>query len=78
MQEEDFLLKLRATYAEITKGYTVTSFKGSTVYLKHYTETDILELDLLHQRYFDEAKSKGLFTLKEKLDQVYESGEWSK
>ena len=78
MQEEDFLLKLRATYAEITKGYTVTSFKGSTVYLKHYTEAEILELDLLHQKYFNEAKSKGLFTLKEKLDQVYESGEWSK
>ena len=78
MQQEDFLLKLRAAYAEISKGYTATSFKDSPVYLKHYTEPDILELDLLHQRYFDEAKSKGLFTLKEKLDQVYESGEWSK
>ena len=78
MQQEDFLLKLRAAYAEISKGYTATSFKDSPVYLKHYTEPDILELDLLHQKYFEEAKSKGLFTLKEKLDQVYESGEWSK
>ena len=69
MQQEDFLLKLRAAYAEISKGYTATSFKDSPVYLKHYTEPDILELDLLHQKYFEEAKSKGLFTLKEKLDQ---------
>jgi len=71
-------LKLKQCYAEIIQGYSEVEHDGKKIYIKHYTEKDLLKTDLLYEGIYNKAKSRGLFTVKEKTKLLQESEEWTK
>lgn len=71
-------LNLRRVYAEICRGYSVESWKGDILYIKHLCHFDQVDIDLYREELFSTAKNKGIKTEKERLDWLEEKNLWNK
>lgn len=70
--------KLRSVYADIIRGYSLTSHVNyGDVYVKHLTFWDTEELDTEREKYINQAERKGLPSLKEKLEILKTDDLWS-
>jgi len=64
------LLEHKIAFAEICKGYSPRKLDGNDVFVKHPTEDDYLDLDLLHTKVKEECEAKGLPFEAEKLKEA--------
>lgn len=70
--------KLHKIFAEICSKFSLYKFKNQNVYVKHKNNLDDLEVDFLYDNKFNELKSAGVFTEKDKLDYLIKNNLWSK
>ena len=61
---------------EVFDGYSVSTFKGRDVFVKHINLRDQKYLNTYYERYKDLAISKGIDTEEERSDYVKEEGLW--
>lgn len=65
----------RKLYKDIINGYSYIPYHK--IYVKHFKEIDIGEINESKQRIIEETKEKGLLGEKEKIEMLIESGHWS-
>lgn len=69
---------LRKLFAEICNGYSPLIWRGRTVYVKHLSHFDQVEIDTEYQRFYDLAKARKIPTTAEKLVWLSQQGIWTK
>lgn len=67
----------RQSYSEIIHGFSLTTFKDSTIYLRHFSSLDNLEIDFLYKENFDKVVAKGYPTEAERLVQLEKDHLWT-
>lgn len=70
--------KLRILFGDIIKGFSITKYLDSFVYLKHLNVLDNIEIEHKKELYLAQAISKGLPTVEEKEDFLFKEGLWKK
>lgn len=68
--------KLKLLYVEILKGFSSTYHNNDLIYIKHFTNFDIGDVDLKQEHYYEKAKKEGLPTYKEKEEYLIKEGFW--
>lgn len=68
---------LRRLYGDICRGYTVGSWKGETVYIKHLSQGEYGNIDSFTEGHLAAAKARGVPTREEKEEWLRETGQWS-
>ena len=74
----DSATQLRRVYADICRGYSLGSHKGSPVFIKHFTVFDYTEVDGAREEAFDSVVKRGIKTEAEKLQWLESNGLWTK
>ena len=69
--------ELKLTYSHILKGHSKRYFKDGVIYLKHYNETDLGELEFFYGEAYAQALNAGLPTEEDKRKEFIDSGQWS-
>jgi hypothetical protein len=69
--------KLKQHFSDVISGITVAYTDSSPIYIKHFSNLDIAEIDAQSARYEYEAKTAGLPTNKEQEKRLIEKGLWS-
>ena len=77
MKVNELARQLKLTYSSLIKGYSKRYFKEDIVFLKHYDEAELGELEYSYAEAYNHAEETGLPTEKEKREYLIESGEWS-
>lgn len=70
--------KHRKAFRDIVKGFSPAEVDGTTVYIKHLTPHDQVELEDVESHYFKIAQSRGLPTEEEMLAFLDQEGDWTK
>ena len=68
----------QVVYRDIVRGYSEVSFKKDILYVKHISNLDFGTLQEYEKERYEEAKSKGLFTKKQKIKSLIEEDLWDK
>lgn len=67
----------RKAFRDIVKGFSPAEVGGKTVYIKHLTPHDQVELEDVENHYFSVAESRGLPTEEEMLAFLKQEGDWT-
>jgi hypothetical protein len=67
----------RRIFRDIVRGYSTTLFEDKEVYIKHLTPHDQVELEEIEERYFNQAKKRGVPTEQDMLDYLKDEGQWT-
>lgn len=71
--------KLKLLYIDILNCYSIGfSKKFGKIYIKHFTNFDVGDVDVRYEEIYEMAKSKGLPSLQEKEEYLVSQGFWSK
>jgi len=68
---------LRRSFLEISRGYTTLDFGGKTLYVKHLSHADHVELEDIQDRFEKKARDSGAPTEKQQLEFLKKEGLWS-
>lgn len=69
-------VKLRKVFSEICAGFSIYRLNNKTVYIKHFSVIDNLEIDYYYDTSYKEFISRGILTEQEKLDFLIKNGLW--
>lgn len=69
---------LRQSYSEIIHGFSLTTLKDSTIYLRHFSSLDNLEIDFLYKESYEKLVAKGYPTEAERMTQLEKDHLWTK
>lgn len=64
-------------FKEIKNGFSEIKILGNFFYLKHISFDDQVDLELIYDKYFEEAKSKGVPEHSDVLKQLVEEKQWT-
>ena len=64
-------------YRDIARGYSELNFNNELLYLKHVSNLDFGTLQEFEDEKYEEAKGRGLFTRKQKVESLIEQELWS-
>lgn len=70
--------KLKLSFVDILKGYSLSYYKNHKLYFKHNTSFDSGDIDQLKQEFIEIAQKKGLPTEDQKEDYIILEDLWSK
>jgi hypothetical protein len=65
-------------FRDIKNGFSEIKILENPFYLKHLSFEDQVDIDLVYDKYLNQAINKGVPTHKETLNRLIEEGEWSK
>lgn len=77
MPPPDNLSTLRRGFVDICRGYSVGTYKGSTIYIKHLGHVDHMAFDDIQLAFKNEAIAEGAKTEEERLQYLVSKGLWS-
>lgn len=69
---------LRLTFSDICRGYSLSKYKGSPLYIKHLTHHDQVDVEDYYNEMMVFAKKRGLKSEAEKLEWLEKTGLWTK
>lgn len=69
--------RLRLLFVDILKGYSLCYYKNNKLYFKHNTSFDSGDIDHIKEEFLNRARSKGLFTEKDKEKYIIKENLWS-
>jgi len=72
------LKKYRALFNEIVDGFSAYYVGEEKRYIKHQSNSDLVDFDQVYQMHFDRAKSRGLPSEQEILEELEKEGVWNK
>lgn len=64
-------------FRDVKNGFSEVKILENLFYLKHMSFEDQVDIDTIYDKYFEQAKSKGVPTHKETLERLIEENEWS-
>ena len=64
-------------FRDIKNGFSEVKILENLFYLKHISFEDQVDIDTIYDKYFEQAKLKGVPTHKETLERLIEENEWS-
>jgi hypothetical protein len=67
----------RRIFRDVVRGYSTALFEDRTVYIKHLTPHDQVELEEIEENYFNQAKKRGVPTEQDMLDYLKDEGQWT-
>tara|TARA_B110001454_G_scaffold197072_1_gene200321 strand:- start:842 stop:1867 length:1026 start_codon:yes stop_codon:yes gene_type:complete len=73
LEPESFFRKV---FRDISRGFTKIELEKKTIYIKHLSQDDQVELDDIEDEYLGSAKKRGLPSEQEMLDLLKEQGVW--
>ena len=68
----------RAAFKDIKNGFSEIYVLGNLFYLKHISFDDQVDIDSVYEKYFEQAKSKGVPSHDEILERLIEEKQWTK
>jgi len=68
---------LRRAFRDIKRGFSKIYILGNPFYLKHISFDDQIDIDDVYDKYYKEAKERGVPTHEETLARLIEEDEWS-
>ena len=71
------LSALKRILRDVTRGFSVTSYKEKRIYVKHLGIIDQVDIDDYREEHYEKAKKRGIPTEKEVIKILFENGEWS-
>ena len=74
-EKYEYCLRL---YKDLINGYSVVSYEGRDIYIKHLIDLDHALFEQKKETYREQAASKGLLDEKEALQMLNETGHWSR
>jgi len=77
MKPNDLTRELKLIYSHIVKGYSKRYLENEIIYLKHYNEIELGELEFFYVEAYERASEKGLPTEEENRKVFIDSSEWS-
>lgn len=69
--------ELRQVFIDICRGYSTILFSGEIIYIKHLSHEDYLNLDILQEKFLQNAISKGLPDEKSRIEWLKSQGLWT-
>lgn len=69
---------LRLAFKDIKNGFSEIKISGNLFYLKHLSFDDQVDIDAVYDKYYEEAKEKGLPLHEQVLEQLIEEKQWTK
>lgn len=70
------LPQYRKIFKDIVNGYSAVTVNSKKYYIKHLSALDQVDIDEIHQHYKDLAKSRGIPSEKDILDELISNGVW--
>jgi hypothetical protein len=67
----------RSAFKDIKNGFSEICVSGNLFYLKHISFDDQVDIDSIHDKYFEEAKLKGVPTNEQISERLIEEKQWS-
>jgi len=67
----------RKNFRDIVRGYSSSNYKGQSVYIKHLTPHDQIEIEEIEENYYNKAVKRGVPTREEMLSLLREEGDWT-
>ena len=67
----------RKAFRDIVRGYSTIEYQCESVYIKHLTPHDQVELEDITELYHSRARSRGLSTEEEMLELLKSQGDWT-
>lgn len=71
------LSSLKRILRDVTRGFSVTSYKEKRIYVKHLGIIDQVDIDDYREEHYDRAKKRGIPNEKEVLEILFENGDWT-
>lgn len=68
----------RKIFSEIINGFSQANYLGKPIFIKHFNFDDQYEIDLLRNKFLEDAKAVGIFTREEREESIIKEGAWSK
>lgn len=69
---------LKLAFKDIKNGFSEIFISGNLFYLKHMCFDDQVDIDMIYDKYYEEAKNKGLPVHEQVLEQLVEEKQWTK
>jgi hypothetical protein len=67
----------RKNFRDIVRGYSSSDYGGKTVYIKHLTPHDQVEIEEIEKNYHDRALKRGVPTEEDMLTLLKKEGDWT-
>jgi hypothetical protein len=67
----------RKNFRDIVRGYSTSDYRGETVYIKHLTPHDQVEIEEIEKSYYDRALERGVPTESDMLELLKAEGDWT-
>lgn len=71
-------MSLKKIYRDICLGYTESTFEDKKVFIKHFSDLDLTEIEIAYNKIVEESRAKGIKNRREKLDWLISKGLWNK
>jgi hypothetical protein len=68
---------LKKAFRDIKRGFSEIKISENLFYLKHLSVDDQVDIDSIHDKYFNQAKERGVPTNQETVDRLISEGEWT-
>ena len=78
MRSEPNKVNYRYLFRDIVVGFCEVDIEGKTLFVKHLSALDQVNLEVLEEQFFAKAKNRGLPTEQEALDRLKEEEMWTK
>ena len=78
MDDESKGPRYRKIFRDIVRGHSECKVLGETLYLKHLSSQDQVDLDIVYDEHLELALERGIESKKDILNRVYEDGIWTK
>ena len=69
---------LKRILRDVTRGFSVTNYKEERIYVKHLGLIDQVDIDDYREEHYERAKKRGIPTIEETLEILFENGDWTK
>ena len=78
MRSKPHKVNYRYLFRDIVVGFCEVDVKGKTLFVKHLSALDQVDLEVLEEQFFTKAQNRGLPTEQEALDRLQEEEMWTK
>jgi len=68
---------LKKAFRDVKRGFSEIKVSENLFYLKHLSIDDQVDIDCIHDKYFNQAKLRGVPTNQETVDRLISEGEWT-
>ena len=69
---------LKRILRDVTRGFSVSNYLEKRIYVKHIGLIDQIDIDDYREEHYERAKKRGIPTMEETLEILFENGDWTK